>query len=66
MDALDFIPKRRRGPKKSHKGRQQSHYQATGKYARQRIRTERNKVKRRKRHAANHPNDLQFQLTYHG
>jgi hypothetical protein len=53
------IPRRRRGPKKSHKGRQQSHHQAIGKYARQRVRTERNKAASRKRHLENHPNDLQ-------
>ena len=57
---------RRRGGKKSHKGRQQVHHTYTGKYTRQHIRTEQNKANSRKRHAANHPNDLQFQLTYHG
>jgi hypothetical protein len=54
----------RRLPKGSHKGRQMAHNQHTGKYAKQRIRTERNKVLARKKHLENHPNDLQFKLIY--
>jgi hypothetical protein len=43
------------------KARRQAHNQATGKYVRQRARTEANKRKRRARHLAKHPNDLQAQ-----
>ena len=50
---------RRRGGKKSHKGRQQVHHKFTGKYDRQRIRTEHNKAAARKRHLDDHPHDLQ-------
>ena len=49
---------RKRLPKGSHKGRQMSHNQHTGKYAKQRIRTERNKTLARAKHLANHPNDF--------
>ena len=44
------------------KGRQMSRHKA--KYERQRIRTERNKAKRRKKHLERHPNDLQAQELY--
>ncbi len=54
-----IVSPRRRGGKKSHKGRQAAHHKFTGKYARQRLRTERNKELARKRHRENHPNDLQ-------
>ena len=41
------------------KGRRSGHNKTTGKYIRQRIRTERNKAKRSKKHFELHPNDLQ-------
>ena len=50
---------RRRSGKKSHKDRQSGHHKLTGKYVRQKIRTERNKAKARAKHLKNHPNDLQ-------
>jgi len=46
-------------PKGSHKGRQMGHNQQTGRYVRQRVRTNRNKYVSRQAHLANHPNDLQ-------
>ena len=49
----------RKLPKGSHKGRQAAHNHATGKYTRQRVRTTDNKLLARKKHLANHPNDLQ-------
>lgn len=60
---MDIIstPRKSRGGKKSHKGRQSAHHKGTGKYARQRLRTERNKEKSRRAHLENHPNDLQAQ-----
>lgn len=46
------------------KARRQAHNQATGKYVRQRARTEDNKRKRRARHMEKHPNDLQAQRMF--
>lgn len=46
-------------PKGSHKGRQMSHNQATGRYVRQRSRTLRNKILAQTKHLNNHPNDAQ-------
>lgn len=46
------------------KARRQAHNQATGKYVRQRVRTEANKRKRRARHMEKHPNDLQAQRMF--
>ncbi len=40
------------------KGRRSEHNRDTGKYVRQRIRTEANKRRRLKRHLEKHPNDL--------
>jgi hypothetical protein len=52
-------------PKGSHKGRQMVHHHQTGKYAKQRIRTEKNKAAARKNHLALHPNDLQAVKNVH-
>jgi len=52
--------------KGSHKGRQRAHNHATGKYVRQRTRTEVNKLRSRKRHLANHPNDKQAKIALSG
>lgn len=46
-------------PKGSHKGRQCSRNQSVGKYARQRARTNKNKIVAQQKHLAQHPNDLQ-------
>jgi hypothetical protein len=56
-------PRKARGGKRSHKGRQSAHHAHTGKYARQHLRTERNKALARKQHLENHPNDLQARRT---
>ena len=50
----------RKGGKKG-KGRKQNHNKVTGRYVRQRIRTESNKKKRWLNHLAVHPNDSQNQ-----
>jgi hypothetical protein len=41
------------------KARRSYHHEKTGKYVRQRSRTEKNKKKRREKHLLDHPNDLQ-------
>lgn len=41
------------------KSRRSMHNEKTGKYARQRKRTEENKKRRREKHLAKYPNDLQ-------
>ena len=46
------------------KARQCAHNQKTGKYVRQRVRTEANKLKRRKKHLLKHPNDSQSNEIY--
>lgn len=43
---------------KSKKGRRSSHHKATGKYSRQRMRTEARRARRWQRHLEMHPNDL--------
>jgi hypothetical protein len=60
---MDIIatPRKSRGGKSSKKGRQASHSTATGKYTRQRLRTERNKARSRQKHLELNPNDLQAQ-----
>ena len=58
MDAV-IKTVQRRLPKGSHKGRQSSHN--VGKYALQRGRTNRNKLKAQQKHLAIHPNDAQAQ-----
>jgi len=63
---IQVHPRKRRGGKRSHKGRQSAHHKFTGKYSKQRIRTERNKVLARAKHLANHPDDLQALRTLAG
>jgi hypothetical protein len=53
-----FVVKKRL-PKGSHKGRQSLHNQTRGKYAKQHLRTSKNKIVARQKHLANHPNDFQ-------
>lgn len=45
--------------KGSHKGRQRARNMARGKYEKQKSRTAANKLRARRRHLENHPNDLQ-------
>ena len=62
---MEQIPKTRKKVKiggGSKKGRQMAHNQASGRYVRQRTRTERNKARARQKHLENHPNDLQAQI----
>lgn len=61
-----IIKTQTRAPKGSHKGRQQGHHRAVGKYTRQRMRTEANKLRAWKRHKANHPKDLPAQKFFVG
>ena len=46
------------------KYRRSAHKKATGKYVRQRVRTEANKRRRLKKHLVKHPDDLQARNTY--
>lgn len=46
------------------KARRSYHNEKTGKYVRQRARTEANKKLRRKRHLEKHPNDIQAKKLY--
>ena len=59
MDIVIATPRKSRGGKKGKKGRQASHHTATGKYTRQRLRTEHNKARARQRHLELYPDDLQ-------
>ncbi len=54
-----FIDEHGNVPKGSHKRKQTSKRQRTGKYAKQRIRTTRNKIVAQQKHLVQHPNDLQ-------
>ena len=58
---MDVVVKvvQRRLPKGSHKGRQSAHNQHTGRYAKQRMRTTKNKHIKQEKHLVQHPNDLQ-------
>lgn len=46
------------------KARRAYHYEKTGKYIRQRVRTEANKKRRRIKHLEKHPNDLQAHRSF--